>query len=287
MATKTARIVAKKSSTALAVPSAASALTAELLLNIADRKFYSKDAAAIFQVAPSMAEHNLKAPISSPTFTDDPRAPTPATSDNSTKLATTAFVKAVINSLVDAAPGTLDTLNELAAALGDDPNFATTMANALAAKASAAQGALASSAVQPAEMTAAITAKFVSNVLGADGSRGTGYNPAVNGFGYYNNSTGSTGYPAVAGLTLSFMFGGDNGRAWDIWKGFGGAENWSVRTSMGDGTFGTWRRLIHDGLKATQGQAEAGADDATYLTPLKGGQEMDGRATKLFGTSSL
>ena len=52
------------------------------------------------------------------------------------KIMTAFKVKAVMDALVNAAPGALDTLNELAAALGDDPNFATTMANALAAKAS-------------------------------------------------------------------------------------------------------------------------------------------------------
>lgn len=48
--------------------------------------------------------------------------------------ATPADITTAINSLVDAAPGTLDTLNELAAALGDDPNFATTVTNSLAGK---------------------------------------------------------------------------------------------------------------------------------------------------------
>ncbi|URP22250.1 hypothetical protein SEA_BIG4_217 [Microbacterium phage Big4] len=46
-----------------------------------------------------------------------------------------AAVDAALASIVDAAPGALDTLNELAAALGDDPNFATTITNALAGKA--------------------------------------------------------------------------------------------------------------------------------------------------------
>ncbi|MDX3926734.1 MAG: hypothetical protein QHC90_13145 [Shinella sp.] len=152
--------------------------------------------------------------------------------------------------------------------------------------ASAAQGAKADTAVQPAALTSAINAKFVANVLNPDGSRATGYNPAAAALGYYNNSTGSTGYPGGAGLTISFMFGGDNGRAWDIWKGFSGAEDWSVRTSMGDGSFGAWRRLIHDGLKATQAQAEAGSHDTNYMTPLKTAQAMDGRTTRLFGANS-
>jgi hypothetical protein len=57
---------------------------------------------------------------------------TPAAGDNSTKVATTAFVKAAIDALVNAPPGTLDTLKELADAIGDDANFAGTVTAALA-----------------------------------------------------------------------------------------------------------------------------------------------------------
>ena len=67
----------------------------------------------------------------SPTFTGTPAAPTAAAGTNTTQLATTAFVRSEVSALVDAAPATLDTLNELAAALGDDPNFATTISNQL------------------------------------------------------------------------------------------------------------------------------------------------------------
>ncbi len=62
-------------------------------------------------------------------------ATTQSTGDNTTKVATTAFVKAAIDALVDSAPGTLNTLNELAAALGDDSNYAATTTAALNAKA--------------------------------------------------------------------------------------------------------------------------------------------------------
>jgi hypothetical protein len=68
-------------------------------------------------------------------LTGAPTAPTPDPSENSTRLATTAFVQAVIAALIDAAPGALNTLNELADALGNDPNFATTVTNLLATKA--------------------------------------------------------------------------------------------------------------------------------------------------------
>ena len=78
--------------------------------------------------------HTQYAPKASPTFTGTPKAPTAAAGNNSTQLANTAFVQAAIAALVDSSPGALDTLNELAEALGNDPNFATTMTNALAGK---------------------------------------------------------------------------------------------------------------------------------------------------------
>ena len=59
---------------------------------------------------------------------------TPAQSDNSTKVATTAYVKTAVANVVDSAPGALDTLNELAAALGDDANYATTTATSIGTK---------------------------------------------------------------------------------------------------------------------------------------------------------
>lgn len=78
------------------------------------------------------------APKASPTFTGTPAAPTAAGGTNTTQIATTAFVKAAIDALIASAPGALDTLDELAAALGDDANFATTVTNALAGKAAIA-----------------------------------------------------------------------------------------------------------------------------------------------------
>lgn len=78
--------------------------------------------------------HTQYAPKASPTFTGTPKAPTPAAGNNSTQIANTAFVQAAIAALVASSPAALDTLNELAAALGNDPNFATTVMNALAGK---------------------------------------------------------------------------------------------------------------------------------------------------------
>lgn len=78
--------------------------------------------------------HTQYAPKASPTFTGTPTAPTPAANDNSKKLVTTEFVARAIAALAGTAPETLDTLKELADALGNDPNFATTVLNKLAEK---------------------------------------------------------------------------------------------------------------------------------------------------------
>ncbi|KAA1907320.1 phage tail protein [Escherichia coli] len=81
-----------------------------------------------------MDETNKKAPLNSPALTGTPTTPTAPQGANSTQIASTAFVMAAIAALVDSSPDALNTLNELAAALGNDPNFATTMTNALAGK---------------------------------------------------------------------------------------------------------------------------------------------------------
>ena len=69
-------------------------------------------------------------------------ATTQSASDNSTKVATTAYVDSAVSGLVDSAPSTLDTLNELAAALGDDANFSTTVTNSIATKLPLAGGTM-------------------------------------------------------------------------------------------------------------------------------------------------
>lgn len=72
--------------------------------------------------------------LASPTFTGTPAAPTAANATNSAQLATTAFVHALIDTVLGTAPAALDTLQELAAALGNDQNFASSVTAALAGK---------------------------------------------------------------------------------------------------------------------------------------------------------
>ncbi len=80
------------------------------------------------------AELDKKANLNSPALIGLPTAPTAAAGNNSTQIANTSFVQAAIAALVASSPAALDTLNELAAALGNDPNFATTVMNALSGK---------------------------------------------------------------------------------------------------------------------------------------------------------
>ncbi|ECD0767577.1 shikimate transporter [Salmonella enterica subsp. enterica serovar Papuana] len=81
-----------------------------------------------------MGEVQTKAPLDSPALTGTPTAPTPETTATGIEIATAAFVAAKVAQLVGSAPEALDTLQELADALGNDPNFATTVLNKLAGK---------------------------------------------------------------------------------------------------------------------------------------------------------
>ncbi|ELD0451610.1 phage tail protein [Escherichia coli] len=78
--------------------------------------------------------HTQYAQKHNPTFIGEPKAPTPAAGNNTTRIATTEFVQAAITALINGAPATLDTLKEIAAAINNDPKFSTTINNALAGK---------------------------------------------------------------------------------------------------------------------------------------------------------
>ncbi|MDD1014695.1 phage tail protein [Pseudomonas rubra] len=76
-----------------------------------------------------------RAPVDSPNFTGMPKAPTAGVTATGNQIATLDFVRRQLTDLVGSSPAALDTLNELAAALGNDPNFAATMTNHLSLKA--------------------------------------------------------------------------------------------------------------------------------------------------------
>lgn len=115
-------------------------------------------------------EMKKRALIASPGFTGIPTAPTAPAGTNNTQIATTAFVRTAVTALVGSAPVTLDTLNELATALGNDPNFAATMATQLGLKAPLASpnfsgvptGPTAATSVNNTQLA---TTAFVKNVV--------------------------------------------------------------------------------------------------------------------------
>ena len=82
------------------------------------------------------------APLASPALTGTPTAPTATAGTNTTQVATTAFVGTAVSNLVASAPSTLDTLNELATALGNDAAFSTTVTNSIATKLPLAGGTM-------------------------------------------------------------------------------------------------------------------------------------------------
>ena len=75
------------------------------------------------------------APLASPALTGVPTAPTAAVATNTTQVATTAYVRGEVAALVNSAAGTLDTLGEIATALGNDANLSTTLTSSIALKA--------------------------------------------------------------------------------------------------------------------------------------------------------
>ncbi|MEH4323405.1 phage tail protein, partial [Escherichia coli] len=131
-------------------------------------KVYADDQMAKHLAAPD--PHSQYAPKASPTFTGTPKAPTPAAGDNTTQVATTAFVQAALTALINGAPATLDTLKEIAAAINNDPNFSTTINNALALKAPLSSPALtgtptAPTAAQSVNNTQIATTAFVKSAI--------------------------------------------------------------------------------------------------------------------------
>ncbi|EKN6208969.1 phage tail protein [Yersinia enterocolitica] len=117
-------------------PKASPALTGKPTAPTAAKTDNSTQLATTAHIKLALADY---APLASPALTGTPTTPTPAAGNNTQQLANTAFVQAAIAALVASSPAALDTLKELADALGNDPNFATTMTNALAGKMDKAQ----------------------------------------------------------------------------------------------------------------------------------------------------
>lgn len=163
-----------------------------------------------------VADLAAKAPLASPAFTGAPTAPTAAPGTNTTQLATAAFVQAAIAALVASSPAALDTLNELAAALGNDANFAATMTTALAGKAAVSHthpaSQISDSTAAGRSMLTAADAAAQTALLNAFTSALKGLVPASGG-GTTNflRSDGTWAAPPGGGATGATYFNGTGG----------------------------------------------------------------------------
>lgn len=146
----------------------------EEIANLVEQLFGAAlDGEAVNQLATLFAaKFALYAPLASPAFTGIPTAPTAAPGTDTNQIATMAAVKATFDALVGAAPGVLDTLEEFAIALANDPNFATTLTASLALKAPLASPAFTDNPTAPTQdlgddSTLLATTAFVAAALAA------------------------------------------------------------------------------------------------------------------------
>ena len=108
---------------------------------------------------------DLKAPLASPALTGTPTAPTAAAATNTTQVATTEFVRAEVAALVNSAGATLDTLGEIATALGNDANLSTTLTNSIGLKAPLASPALTGTPTAPTAAVATDTTQIATTAF--------------------------------------------------------------------------------------------------------------------------
>ncbi len=225
----------------------------------------------------------LKAPLASPVLTGVPTAPTPAAGTNTTQLATAAFVQAAIASLVASSPAALDTLNELAAALGNDPNFATTMTNALALKAPLASPTFSGDPKAPTAAatdndTSLATTAFVRSAmalfgLGSVAGNVSGSIDDISLTGVYMVAAGTAGTKptldgnTVTAGTLLHMERGSSAVATQIWDSLVGSAVCQpfIRTKYGGapGTWSPWQPIWHGGNTRTQPRQDISTQLAT------------------------
>jgi hypothetical protein len=151
----------------------------------------------------------------SPNFSGIPTVPTAPSGTNSTQIASTSFVINEIYNLIDSAPSTLDTLNELAAALGDDANFAVSITNLIGDKVAKSGDTMTGSLYAPsgifshnltvAGMPVSISGhSHLSNDITNFNSSVSGLLPSISGSGYVNTSLSNNIYTiSVSGLQPS------------------------------------------------------------------------------------
>ncbi|MDY9593215.1 phage tail protein [Escherichia coli] len=219
--------------------------------------------------------HTQYAQKHNPTFTGEPKAPTPAAGNNTTRIATTAFVQDAITALINGAPATLDTLKEIAAAINNDPKFSTTINNALSGKQPLDETLTHLSGKDVAGLLAYLglgEAAKLGAAVGVTGNTGRILIPALIGgveqniifqwvSGFLSDSTG------VATVTLPMAFPNallhataiDSGASASSWNGSAGTT-WGF--DIGGSTRATVKLRV---LRTTNGTSWAGASAAGCL----------------------
>lgn len=219
--------------------------------------------------------HTQYAQKHNPTFTGEPKAPTPAAGNNTTRIATTEFVQAAITALINGAPATLDTLKEIAAAINNDPKFSTTINNALSGKQPLDETLTHLSGKDVAGLLAYLglgEAAKLGAAVGVTGNTGRILIPALIGgveqniifqwvSGFLSDSTG------VATVTLPMAFPNallhataiDSGASASSWNGSAGTT-WGF--DIGGSTRTTVKVRV---LRTTNGTSWAGASAAGCL----------------------
>lgn len=159
---------------------------------VASTAFVSSVTSNIFTMIATLVEANY-APILSPALVGYPTAPTMPQTDASSKLATTAYVKTAIEALIGGAPGTLDTLNELAQAIASDANFAASFTAALALKAPIANPVFTGSPQAPTPAQADSSTKLATTAYVTDKFAASVINPTFSGNVTVDNITVNQG----------------------------------------------------------------------------------------------
>ena len=195
---------------------------------------------------------STRAPVDSPIFTGTPRAPTAAAGATGNQIATLDFCRLLVAALVDSAPTALDTLNELAAALGNDPNFATTMLNQLATKANRSS-TLAGYGITDAIPNRNPLAGGSLDVHGGQFAFLTSlFESTIAQNAYYDGASWVRHDPSKSSVALVAA------------GGYAGVRRWPAGAPVGDA--GVSHEVVDFGMQATEPEIDAGTTSLKWIS---------------------
>jgi hypothetical protein len=166
---------------------------------------------------------DTKAPLNSPALTGTPTAPTAALATNTTQVATTAFVRAEVAALVGTAGSTLDTLGEIATALGNDANLSTTLTTSIGLKAPLASPTFTGTVTIP-------TGASITNPTIYSGENHAGATSGSTKLQASSVASGTITLPAVTGTVITT---GDTGTVTSTMIADGTIVNGDISASAG------------------------------------------------------